>query len=76
MFINGFNYEILDNIKNYDHIRKYFNFVQAEVENIVGISISNNAREDLRQRFRNGVRFWNSDNIQYDLENYEIWLEN
>lgn len=76
MFVNGFNYEILDNIKNYDHIRKYFNFVQAEVENIGGISISNNAREDLRQRFRNGVRFWNSDNIQYDLENYEIWLEN
>lgn len=76
LFMNGYLFELIDKIKNYDHIRKYFNFVQAEVENIGGISISNNAREDLRQRFRNGVRFWNSDNIQYDLENYEIWLEN
>ena len=76
MYTNGFSFERTENIKEFDHIRKYFNFVQAEVENIVGISISNNAREDLRQRFRNGVRFWNSDNIQYDLENYEIWLEN
>ncbi len=75
MYKNGFIVNKLGNIRDYDNIRKYFNYVQAEIETINGVSLSNNAREDLRQRFRNGVRFWNSDNIQYNLENYENWLE-
>lgn len=75
MYMNGFTLNRLGNVKDYDNIRKYFNYVQAEIETINGVSLSNNAREDLRQRFRNGVRFWNSDNVQYDLENYENWLE-
>lgn len=75
LYKHGYSYNEIGNIKDYLKIRKYFNFIQAEVENINGVSVSNEIREDLRLKFRNGVRFWNDDNIQYNLENYEIWLE-
>ena len=75
MNLFGFIYNQIDNIKSLCNIRKYHNYIQAELDSIYGVSISNAARTDLKQRFGNGVRFWNSDCIQYDLENYEKWLE-
>ena len=75
MDLFGFNYNQVDNIKNVWNIRKYHNYVQANIDAIIGISMSNIARTDIKQRFQNGIRFWNSDNIQYSLENYEKWLE-
>lgn len=76
MDLFGFNYNQVDNIKNIWNIRKYHNYVQANIDAISGVSMSNTARADIKQRFQNGIRFWNSDNIQYNLENYEKWLEN
>lgn len=75
MDLYGFTFNCIDNIKNYCNIREYHNYIQAELTSISGVAISNNARADIKQRFQNGIRFWNSDNIQYDLENYEKWLE-
>lgn len=81
MFMNGFTYNINDDIFPYindttsKHIRKNFNYIQALIGNISGITISNEARDDLRQRLANGVRFWHIDNIDYEHENYERWLE-
>lgn len=71
----GFIYNSIGNIKSYLNIRKYYNYVKAEIDSIRGIELSNNARLDIKQRFREGIRFWNSDEIQYNLENYEKWLE-
>jgi hypothetical protein len=76
MYLTGFAYDRLDNIRNYDNIRHYFNFVQANIESFNGLSISNQIRDDLKVRFANGVRFWNQDNIDYTMENYEKWLNN
>jgi hypothetical protein len=75
MYMNGYTFGRVGNIKDCDNLRHYFNFIQARVENIIG-DISNPIREDIRQRFANGVRFWNDDNIQYEKENYERWLNN
>lgn len=81
MFMNGFTYNIDDDIFPYindttsKHIRKNFNYIQALIGNISGVTISNEARDDLRQRLANGVRFWHIDNIDYEHENYERWLE-
>lgn len=75
MHQNGFTYNRYGNVKNFDNIRKYFNYVQAVIGNIGGIAISQNARNDLRQRFINGVRFWNTDNIDYSVENIEKSIE-
>lgn len=76
MNLYGYTYNQLDNIKNIDNLRHYHNYVEADVTTISGVSVSNAIREDIKSRFNQGVRFWNSDNIQYDMENYENWLTN
>lgn len=76
MYLSGFSYGQLDNVRNYDNKRHYFNFVQTNIESFNGVSMSNQIRDDLKMRFANGVRFWNQDNIDYTMENYEKWLNN
>lgn len=72
----GFNYNRIDNIKNVDNIRKFYNFVQADIETINGVNISDNIHKKFRECFANGVRFWNTDTFNYEKENYERWIEN
>lgn len=74
MCLYGFTVNRFGNPKDYDNIRHYYNYVKAQIDSIRGIPISNAVRDDIRQRFAKGVRFWNSDNIDYDMENYEEWL--
>lgn len=74
MNLYGFSFDSIANVKDYVHIRKYHNYVKAQLQGITG-NISNTARDDLRQRFAQGVRFWNQDEISYEYENYELWLE-
>lgn len=74
MDLYGFSVGVVDDIGNYTNIRKYHNYVKAQVNSVVG-NISNEARNDLRRRFSEGIRFWNSDTISYEYENYENWLE-
>lgn len=74
MNLYGFSFDSVANVKDYVHIRKYHNYIKAQLQGITG-NISNTARDDLRQRFANGIRFWNQDDISYQYENYELWLE-
>ena len=71
---NGFAFNRVDLISNYDNIRYYFNYIEADVESITG-NISNLEKERLRERL-SAVRFWNTDTLQYTLENYERRLAN
>lgn len=75
MDLYGFTFSSVGNIKNYTNIRKYHNYIKAQLQNVDG-NLSNAARTDLRNRFASGVRFWNSDTISYEYENYENWLDN
>ena len=79
MFRDGFNYNRFEgngeSIRDYCHTRKYFNYIQAVLGNLHGISISDTMRADLKDRFSKGIRFWHQDNIDYSLENYELELE-
>lgn len=75
MDLYGFTFGAVANVKDYANIRKYHNFIKAQLQSING-NLSNTARNDLRTRFANGVRFWNSDTISYQYENYENWLDN
>lgn len=63
-----------DYLNNSINGRKYFNYIKANIDAIGGVAMSNTARADLRQRFANGLRFWNTDDISYNKENYENWL--
>ena len=74
IYKNGFAYNRVDSISNYDNIRYYFNYIEADVECISG-NISNLEKERLRERL-SAVRFWNTDTLQYNLENYERRLTN
>lgn len=65
----GFNVGLVDKLSNYDNIRFYFNYIEANVEAITA-PISNIEKDRLRKRLQS-VRFWNSDTIQYSKENYE-----
>lgn len=75
MNLYGFAFSGVANVKDYANIRKFHNYVQAQLQSING-NISNVARTDLRQRFADGIRFWNQDTVEYKYENYEKWLEN
>lgn len=79
MYKEGFTFNQFANIKDYDHIRKYFNYIRATIDGISGVPISNTARFDIRYRFAGGVRFWNMVDdefkLNYEDENYEIKLD-
>lgn len=69
----GFSYERIGNVADFDNIRKYFNYIAAEIETI-SAPISIQEKNDIRDRFK-GIRFWNVDTVDFTLENYEQWLE-
>ena len=75
MDLYGFTFSFAGNIRDYVNIRKYHNYIKAQLQNVDG-NLSNAARTDLRNRFASGVRFWNGDTISYQYENYENWLDN
>ena len=84
MHKTGFNYNKIDNIKNVDNIRKYFNYIKADIE-IVYTEYGLNAytRDKIKEVFNNGITLWNNtDRIflyKYNdnfYENYENYLDN
>lgn len=76
---DGYIYNQFDNIKIYNKIRKYFNYIKANIGTITGVAISNPIRADIRNRFANGIRFWKPINgeykVDYSKENYEEWID-
>ena len=74
MELYGFSVNSIGNVKDYVNIRKYHNYIKAQLQGIIG-AMSNIAREDLRERFSRGIRFWNVDTPDYSQENYEKWLD-
>jgi len=71
----GFTVNKIGNLKNYVNLRKYYNYIEAEIQETSGINISRTVHERFKEMFARGVRFWNVDSFSYDLENYEKWLE-
>lgn len=72
-YMNGYSYGHLGNIADYDNTRKYFNYLECDV-GVISAPLSEKEKSRLRDRLRS-IRFWHTDNIQYELENYERWLD-
>ena len=74
----GYAYNKIGNIKELDHTRKFFNYIQADCEsiNIENGSLSNDIRDRIRNIFARGIRLWHGEITDLDRENYEIELEN
>lgn len=70
----GYAFNTIAQVKNYVNMRRYHNYIKAQLQSING-NLSNAARDELRQRFANGIRFWNGDEVSYGKENYELWLD-
>lgn len=74
MYKFGYAYNQSGPLEEFDNIRVYFNYLEADVD-IIQLNISNLERELLKQRLKS-IRFWNSDDIQYSKENYERTVKN
>lgn len=71
----GYTVNRLGNIKDYDNIRTNYNYLQAELQEIKGVNISNIVRNKFVAIFQRGVRLWNNDSYSFKFENYENWLK-
>lgn len=70
----GFTYSQFDKIENHLYTRKTFNYIRANVEGIEG-QFSEYVREQMRQLFARGIRFWHINISDYEQQNYEIYLD-
>ena len=79
-YMYGYKYGKFGNVNDFMNIRHYFNYIQADLQNITGktgYNIPNQVRDEIKHIFGQGVRLWNvSDKMfDYDVENYERSLE-
>lgn len=79
-YMYGYKYGKFGNVNDFMNIRHYFNYIQADLQNItgkIGYNIPNQVRDEIKHIFGQGVRLWNvSDKMfNYDVENYERSLE-
>ena len=77
IYSHGYNVNIFDNVYKYIGTRKYFNYVQCEIEKI-NINVPDNVENKIKDIFKQGIRLWNTyENMyNYTMENYEIYLDN
>lgn len=78
MFIYGYNYNRIDNVKNVDNIRHYFNYVRANLTTMsTPFGMPDEVHDAFRQLFERGLRMWNVTDqmFKYEKENYENWLD-
>lgn len=71
---NGYIYNKYGQVKDFVNTRKYFNSITATITNVIG-NVSNEVKNLLRQILANGIKLWHTDTINFDKENYELWLE-
>lgn len=73
MYLYGFAYNRIDTLANFMNIRAYFNYIEADLISNTA-PISNDEKTRIKDKFSRGVRFWNTDLIDYSKENYELSL--
>jgi hypothetical protein len=82
MYMFGYIYNELGNIDTFRNVRKYFNYVEADLENVSidGHPCNPVIRDKFKSIFNNGIRLWNGAHpckmYNYELENYERKLDN
>ena len=75
-YFNEFGYKFAehDNISNHLRTRKIFNYIEADIENIIG-NLSENVKSLIREKLKRGVRFWHINEIDFSLQNYETYFD-
>lgn len=78
MFLYGYKYNRIGNVKNVDNIRHYFNYVRANLTTMsTPFGMPDEVHDAFRQLFARGLRMWNVTDqmFKYEKENYENWLD-
>lgn len=71
-YFNGYEVGTYGRLYEYDHNRKYFDYVQAEID-VLNLDISNDEKQRITSLLRGGLRMWHEDNFAgYLSENYEL----
>ena len=71
---NGYICNKYGKVKDYVNTRKYFNYISATITNVIG-NVSNEVKNLYREILAKGIKLWHTDTINFDKENYELWLE-
>lgn len=72
MHKNGYTYNRMGYIKDFENIRSKWNYIKANVEIIkTPVKIPNEVRSAIKAIFARGIRFWNTDNWSFEQINLE-----
>lgn len=72
---NGYNFGELAKPSDYYATRKYFNYIKVFIDVVQG-DIPETVHDKIKAIFARGVRFWHTDTVEYNLENYERSIDN
>lgn len=69
-YMFGYKYNRMGLLSDFVNIRAQFNYIEADLIN-VSVPIQNEEKRRLKERFNNGIRFWNTDLPDFSRQNYE-----
>lgn len=75
MHKNGFKYGRNGKIRDFQNIRKKYNYVQAIINYLEG-DVPERVHDKIKEVYARGVRFWNTDDVDFDTNNYERSFDN
>lgn len=78
LFFNGYEYNKLGKLSDFDNTRKYFNFIQGDINGLC-YNMNEKGYKLLREKLLNGIRFWHEEPCNVDFnetDNYETWIDN
>lgn len=72
---NGFKYGRNGKVRDFQNIRKKYNYVQAIINYLEG-DVPERVHDKIKEVYARGVRFWNTDDVNFDANNYERSIDN
>lgn len=72
---NGFKYGRNGKVRDFQNIRKKYNYVQAIINYLEG-DVPERVHDKIKEVYARGVRFWNTDDVDFDANNYERSIDN
>ena len=69
-YMFGYKYNRMGLLANFINIRSIFNYIEADLIN-VSVPMQNEEKRRLIEKFKYGIRFWNTDVPSFSGQNYE-----
>lgn len=69
-YMFGYKYNRMGLLSDFVNIRAQFNYIEADLINI-SVPMQNEEKRRLIEKFRLGIRFWNTDLPDFSRQNYE-----